>query len=166
LAQSDAFQSDLYPNALSEHCALSSSEWLSGKNAQPILVDMETRQQSTSTVTSTPARSYAPPAVVSTPPTPTATARAPQPQATPVRHEVVTRTPTPPTPAAVVAPTPVAVAAPAPVAASNGAVHDQEIKDLRAENAKLKLEIAERDTLVRELELKLEKVKVSSSASD
>lgn len=124
---------------------------------------METHQQSTSTVTSTPVRSYAPPTVVSTPPTPTASARAPEPQATPVRHEVVSRTPTPPTPAAVVVPAPVAVAAPAPVAATNGAAHDQEIKELRAENAKLKLEVAERDTLVRELELKLEKVKVSLS---
>ncbi|KAI9632154.1 uncharacterized protein MKK02DRAFT_35550 [Dioszegia hungarica] len=46
--KSESFQSDIFPPANSAEAALSSSSWLSGKNAQPKMIDLETQAISSS----------------------------------------------------------------------------------------------------------------------
>lgn len=169
--QSDAFQADLYPPTPSATASLSAEEWLNGKNAEPILINMENQEQSAPVAVA--AKSY-------TPPTPAATS-APAPAPAPVAAPAPLATPTPPrtaSPAPISTPTS-APAASEPVAAtivekstpvsppaSNGSSSNEEVDSLRKENEKLKGEVAERDTIIRELELKLERVRVSKPGSD
>ena len=167
--QSDAFQSDLFPAALSNKAALTADQWVSGKSAQPIVVNLETGAQTTAGPVSTKAYASIPTLSPAPRATPTASAPAPTPApaTTPALAAVVKSVEEPaPTPAPVFTPTPVISRAPSPQtpAASNGASKsDEEVLSLRQENKRLRDELAERDTLVRELELKLEKVKVSLS---
>lgn len=168
--KSDAFQSDLFPPAPSSTPALTAAQWIGGKSAAPILINLETLQQEAATAL--------PPKTTYTPPTPKATptvsAPAPAPVATPTPFKVSTPTSAPaPTPAP--APAPVKIASPAPTpraaspvtpspvaTASNGAgseALEKEVASLKKEVDRLTDEVAERDTLIRELELKLERVK-------
>ncbi|GAA5898134.1 uncharacterized protein JCM6883_000934 [Sporobolomyces salmoneus] len=166
--KSDSFQSDLFPPAPSDQPALSSSEWFGGKTLPPILIDMQTRQTSTShdptyvTYTpsiSTPAPKAATPAREPSPPlprrepSPPPQAPAPARQATPPPPP---REPTPPPPAP----------APVPATTTNGSSsshsdESEKLSALREENADLKSRLAEKDSVIRELELKLEKIKAA-----
>lgn len=163
LTQSDAFQSDIFPPALSAKAALTAEQWLSGQTAQPILVDLDTG--SFSAASPVPAKTYTPspstPARVATPTPPT-----PAPVAAPVTKPVELPTPAPapaPTPAPIVARVstpPPPVTAPVATNGTSSKAADAELAKLREENDKLRDEVAERDTIIRELEVKLERVKV------
>lgn len=127
---------------------------------------MENQQQSAPVAVA--AKSYTPPT------------SAPAPVAASAPAAAATATPTPPrtaSPAAISTPATPAPAEPEPVAAtileksnpaatsaSNGS-SSNEVASLRKENEKLKGEVAERDTIIRELELKLERVRVSGLRS-
>ncbi|SCV71662.1 BQ2448_3250 [Microbotryum intermedium] len=119
-----------------------------------------------------PASAVAPVAAAPTPTPAAAPAQAPEP--------VVERTATPPTPApALAAPAPVFESKPIVETKSNGVSsssssplstsnnnndnnnHDEELQDLKRENARLRDELSERDTFIRELELKLERIKAA-----
>ncbi|TKA57523.1 hypothetical protein B0A53_00755 [Rhodotorula sp. CCFEE 5036] len=196
--KSDAFQADLFPPAPSDQPALSSTEWLNGKTAPPVLIDMETRQISSST------SEQLKPYKASTPaPAPAPAEKAPVEKA-PVEKapEPTTTTTTTPAPAVVeakkaesapapepkkqkeeeeersVSPTPAPAAAAATVSSSsshtNGASapapapvqqpkhdNDEELADLREENEHLRSELAEKDAHIRELELKLERIRTA-----
>lgn len=165
-SQSDAFQADLFPAALSNKASLSADQWISGKTAQPILVNLENGAESAASPVPTKASAPATPApaarVVAPTPTPTVSDPAPTPVAAPVLKPVEAPTPTP-APAPVFTPTPVisrAATPPTPAATNGSSASSDEVLALRKENQRLKDELAERDTLVRELEVKLEKVKV------
>ena len=167
--QSDAFQADLFPAALSDQASLTADSWFSGKNAEPVLIDLETQATTSSGVSSTPARSYAPSAATAAPtPTPTASAPAPEPAAVAVEAPKSVEAPKPvetPPSRAITPPPPAAVVETPRVeaAATNGASsNDKELEALKEENLKLKEAVSERDTLIRVLELRLEKVKVRS----
>ncbi|KAM0754761.1 DUF1900-domain-containing protein [Meredithblackwellia eburnea MCA 4105] len=167
--KSDAFQSDIYPPALSDKAALTAEQWIGGKTAQPILVDLESGSHSASSPVA--AKAYTPatpapapaPAAPSPAPTPVATptVSAPKSEPEPVAPKAVeSPTPTP----APVAEVPIAPSTPTPppgAAAANGNTTklEEEIAALKKENEKLKDDVAERDTLIRELEIRLEKVK-------
>ncbi|GAA5976809.1 hypothetical protein JCM10908_005638 [Rhodotorula pacifica] len=194
--KSDAFQADLFPPAPSDQPALSSSEWLNGKTAPPVLIDMETRQVSSSTseqLKPYKATTTAAPAAAAKAPEPT-----PAPAPAPVEQKKVESSPPPPAPSApepkkeveqkreeqapaaersVPALAPAvgasslsssngasssspAPAAPTPVQQSNGK-HEEELADLREENEQLRSELAEKDAHIRELELKLERIRTA-----
>ena len=55
--QSESFQADLFPPALSNTAALSSTEWFGGKTCQPKLIDLESRQISSAVSKPTPSSS-------------------------------------------------------------------------------------------------------------
>ncbi|GAA5823093.1 hypothetical protein JCM3770_007094 [Rhodotorula araucariae] len=179
--KSESFQADLFPPAPSAQPALSAADWFGGKTAAPNLLDMETRQQTTAS--SAPPKQYKP--VAAPAPTP---APAPAPAPTPV--PAAARTPTPPraaSPAPAPAPAPrEEPAAPAPMSAvpdtaaaslnavgtvasaggaslahANGAGPAQASDELQEENRALKAALAEKDAVIRELELKLERVKAA-----
>lgn len=179
--QSDAFQADLFPPAPSDQPALSSTEWLNGKTASPVLIDMETRKVSSSTSEQLkPYKSSAPAAAPS--PAPVAQA-APTPKAEPAPAKAAEPTPPPAAPVKSVAqetkkaePTPPVEEVKkeeraVPAASTNGsasaslppapAQDSGEIEDLREENEQLRAELAEKDAVIRELELKLERVRTA-----
>lgn len=183
MLQSDAFQGDLFPPALSGTAALSAAEWLSGKNAQPILVNLESRLESSAIAAapkpSVQASAPAPVAATSAPapapaPTPVATAPSPQPQATPVSSRpasvYLANIEKAEAAAAAPAPTPVAAHAPTPSPPVNGNgaasshASDEEVASLKREIKDLKDQVAERDNSIRHLEIRLEKVKSAMSA--
>ncbi|ORY48409.1 hypothetical protein BCR35DRAFT_310850 [Leucosporidium creatinivorum] len=160
--KSDAFQADLYPPAPSATASLSAEEWLSGKTAEPILVNMENQQQSAPVAVA--AKSYTPPTPAPAPvpaPAPAATPTPPR-TASPAPVATPTRAPSEPKPEPKpepVAATIVEKSTPSSTPASNGSSSGEEVASLRKENEKLKGEVAERDTIIRELELKLERVR-------
>lgn len=191
--KSDAFQADLFPPAPSDQPALSSTEWLNGKSAPPVLIDMETRQISSSTSeqlkpykASTPAPAPAPAPVEKAPvektPEPTTTTppvpavvetkkaeSAPEPEPKKQKEEEEERsvpTPAPATAAAAVSSSSshtngASAAAPAPVQQQPKHDNDEEVADLREENEHLRSELAEKDAHIRELELKLERIRTA-----
>ncbi|GAA5923519.1 hypothetical protein JCM1841_002971 [Sporobolomyces salmonicolor] len=173
--KSDAFQADLFPPAPSDQPALSAADWFGGKTASPILVDMETRQTSASAA---PAKPYAPsaPAPAPTPapvPAPAPAAAAPSPVSAPAPAPIAEpRAPSPiPAPAPVPAPEPVEAAmrdlpppttATTPVATNGSSpASSDEADSLRKEVAELRAVLADKDAHIRELELKLERVKAA-----
>ncbi|GAA5998293.1 uncharacterized protein JCM10292_001103 [Rhodotorula paludigena] len=161
--KSESFQADLFPPAPAPQPALQAREWFSGKDAPPILLDMETRQQTAAT--SAPPKQYTPaptpapaPAPVKAPepekaltpppPAPAARAASPPPPAPPAKED----SPAPAVPAA--------AAAAAVNGSSNGGGADaEEVDALRDENKALRDALAEKDAVIRELELKLERVR-------
>lgn len=168
--KSDAFQADLFPPALSGTAALSAEQWLSGQSAQPKLIDLESRQESSSPVktflSSTPAPAVATPVRSSTAPTPTSTA--PSSQSAGATPRVFDRSPAATRPVSVVTSSLPPLASPSPstpavINGSSSRSSDEEISRLRSENEELRLELAKRDNLLRSLELKLEKVRAAMS---
>ena len=134
------------------------------------MINMETQQNSAPV--SVAAKSYAASSPAPSPAAPTS-APAPAPAA------AVARAPSPPrtrTPSSTPAPDSVQrepspplseKAAPSTSTVANGSspsASTEELASLRKQNEKLQAELAERDTLIRELELKLERVKVRSPA--
>ncbi|KWU43538.1 DUF1900-domain-containing protein [Rhodotorula sp. JG-1b] len=188
--KSDAFQADLFPPAPSDQPALSSTEWFNGKTASPVLIDMETRQISTSTSEQLKPYKASTPAPA---PTPAPAEKAPEPTPAKAPESTTTTTPAPalveakkaesaPAPEPKkqeeeersVSPTPTPAAAAAAMIASshsNGASaapapvqqhdNDEELADLREENEHLRSELAEKDAHIRELELKLERIRTA-----
>ncbi|KAK4692143.1 hypothetical protein P7C70_g9193, partial [Phenoliferia sp. Uapishka_3] len=79
--KSDAFQSDLYPPTLSSKAALTAEQWIGGKAAQPILVNLENGNESAASPV--PAKAFTPstptpaPARAASTPTPTVSTPAP-----------------------------------------------------------------------------------------
>ncbi|GAA5973156.1 hypothetical protein JCM8115_000222 [Rhodotorula mucilaginosa] len=192
--KSDAFQADLFPPAPSDQPALSSTEWLNGKTAPPVLIDMETRQISSSTSeqlkpykASTPAPAPAPaekapvekapvekapePTTTTTTPAPAVVeakkveAPAPEPKKQEEEERSVSPTPAPAVAAVSSSPshTNGASSAPAPVQQKQQPKddNDEELADLREENEHLRSELAEKDAHIRELELKLERIRTA-----
>ncbi|GAA5891381.1 hypothetical protein JCM6882_004677 [Rhodosporidiobolus microsporus] len=166
--KSDSFQADLFPPVPSDEPALSAADWFGGKSSAPILVNQETRQHTAGSGVST----YKPSPPAATP------APAPAAAPTPAPEPVKAPTPTPPaaaTPAREPSPPPAPKAAPEPVstpapAAATAAVNggssssgssesSAEAAALKDEVAQLKAVLAEKDAHIRELELKLERVK-------
>ncbi|KAH8917594.1 DUF1900-domain-containing protein [Atractiella rhizophila] len=158
--KSETFQSDIFPPAPSAKPALTSSEFFAGKTSAPIMLDLETQQASSAPAVQQHKQQSIPA------PTPTQTAPAPAPAAAPA-------------PVAAPAPTPVREQTiPAPVKKESTfveerreepmkmeGVRDEEttrkIMVLEDENARLKEELAERDHLIRNLELQLEQMKTN-----
>lgn len=169
LIQSDAFQSDLFPPAPSDQPALSGSDWFGGKTAPPILIDMQTRQTATS---SDPTYKTYTPSTSKPAPTPTPAKSTPPPVAAEPKSEPTPpRQPSPP-PRQMTPPPPPVAATPAPEptrAATNGnsssstPPNNEELDSLRQENSELKSALSEKDSIIRELELKLEKIKAAFS---
>lgn len=192
--QSDAFQADLFPPAPSDQPALSSTEWLNGKTAPPILIDMETRQISTSTseqfkpykaaTTAAPAPAQKAPERKEPSPTPAAapseTKKVESPSSAlppPVEREQKQKEEKEEArsvPTSEAAAPPPAVSAPSPPPtngasstaqrqqdAAAGGYDEGELNDLREENEHLRSELAEKDAHIRELELKLERVRTA-----
>ncbi|GAA6007162.1 hypothetical protein JCM11491_003027 [Sporobolomyces phaffii] len=169
--KSDSFQSDLFPPAPSDQPALSADEWFGGKTLPPVLIDMQTRQTA---VSHDPTyKTYSPPTSKPAParsePTPAAAPAAEPESVTPPPREPSPpprREPTPSPPAPVVA---AAEPTPAPPATANGTNQTpsdrdaEEVAALREENAELRARLADKDQLIRELELKLEKIKAAFS---
>ncbi|BGP30631.1 Coronin-like protein crn1 [Rhodotorula toruloides] len=163
--KSEAFQADLFPPAPSDQPALSAADWFGGKSSNPIMVDMETRTTSSSSEPVKPYKPTAAPAAApaSTPAPAPVEKSAPAPTAaTPQRAA----SPPPPAPAPVAAapraatPPPAAPATNGASAISNGGSKDDgEVAALREENEQLRADLAEKDAVIRELELKLERVK-------
>ncbi|TNY18903.1 hypothetical protein DMC30DRAFT_409418, partial [Rhodotorula diobovata] len=181
---SESFQADLFPPAPSAEPALSASDWLSGKTAPPNLLDMETRQHAAQTAP--PPRQYTPapaPAPAAQPkqaaaatPTPTpprAASPAPAPAPAPAAAA-----PTPPRAASPPAPAPVDPARAADALNSVGTVSNANAggattnggspesagageDELRGEVRALRAALADKDAVIRELELKLERVKAA-----
>ena len=171
--KSDAFQADLFPPVASATAPLSAAEWLGGKTATPILVSLEDGHQQAAPAPKT----YTPPAAALAPAPAPAPAPTPTPVPAPAPAAAREPSPTPapaPTPAPVAAPvqqastpnaSPPASGASTPAVASNGSSNgalEGEVKDLKAANAALKADVASRDGRIRELEAKLEKIKVSA----
>ncbi|GAA5839059.1 hypothetical protein JCM5353_008719 [Sporobolomyces roseus] len=167
--KSDAFQSDLFPPAPSDQPALSGSDWFGGKTAPPILIDMQTRQTATS---SDPTYKTYTPSTSKPAPTPTPAKSTPPPAAAEPKSEPTPpRQPSPP-PRQMTPPPPPVAATPAPEptrAATNGnsssstPPNNEELDSLRQENSELKSALSEKDSIIRELELKLEKIKAAFS---
>ncbi|GAA5855951.1 hypothetical protein JCM8547_000427 [Rhodosporidiobolus lusitaniae] len=169
--KSESFQADLYPPVPSDQPALSAADWFGGKSASPILVNLESGEKTTS---ATPVKAYKP----SPPPAATpAPAAAAAPSPAPIPAPELTKAPSPPaasTPAREPSPPPAPKAA-APVSApepalapasfshgtsANGSSDNEgEVKGLKEEVKSLKAELSEKDAHIRELELKLERVK-------
>ncbi|GAA6059325.1 hypothetical protein JCM10212_005905 [Sporobolomyces blumeae] len=166
--KSEAFQSDLFPPAPSDQPALSADEWFSGKTAPPILLDMQTRQTAKSHdpvyKTYTPPTSKPAPARQPSPP-PAAdkvedkAASPPKREMTPPPPPVAASTPPPAAPAR--EPTPPVAIHSAPVSNGQNGSSDAELEDLRRENAELRDALKDKDSVIRELELKLEKIKAA-----
>ncbi|GAA5996308.1 hypothetical protein JCM5350_006508 [Sporobolomyces pararoseus] len=165
--KSDSFQSDLFPPAPSDQPALSASEWFGGKTLPPILIDMQTRQTAVShdptyktytPSTSTPAPKRETPPREPSPPPPPAAAKEVKREATPPPPPAAAtpRQATPPPPS-----TPAAPVSNGNSNNSNSSHSEEELSSLRQENSDLKARLAEKDSVIRELELKLEKIKAA-----
>ncbi|GAA6000216.1 hypothetical protein JCM10207_007910 [Rhodosporidiobolus poonsookiae] len=161
--KSESFQADLFPPVPSSEPALSAADWFSGKSSGPILVNQETRQTTGAAPAS--AKAYKPSAPAAAPAAPTP---APEPvkAATPPAAPTPAREPSPPptpAPEPVAAPIPAAASAaassPAPVSANGSSSDSGEAAALRDEVKGLRAELAEKDAHIRELELKLERVR-------
>lgn len=170
-SQSESFQADLYPPTASSTASLTPEAWLSGSNASPILINLE--NGTPAPASSTPYKK--PTYTSSTPATPVATPSKP----TPVQAAAVVAPSPVPTPKVeevrpVEAPKPVYVAPPVlstPTnnnnsisngSSSNGAETEAlkaQVEGLKKENERVKLDLAEKETVIRELELQLEKVR-------
>jgi coronin-1B/1C/6 len=162
--QSDSFQADIYPPALSGKPALSSSDFFAGKTAEPILVSLDNLAETaappikSSLYASTPAvpgsGAVSPALPPSEPSAPRSLSRAPSP--VPTKHEplpssspAVEQPPVShqPLPSSTV--TPSVDAHPEQRSSSSSADVDHLIK----ENQELKDELAEKDCVIRNLEL-------------
>ncbi|GAA5821405.1 hypothetical protein JCM11251_004607 [Rhodosporidiobolus azoricus] len=160
--KSDSFQADLFPPVPSSEPALSASDWFGGKSSAPILVNQETKQHTASS-SAAPASSYrsSPPAAT---PAPAPAAPEPVKAATPPAATTPAREPSPP-PAPKAAPEPVSAPAasiPTPAPAVNGSSSSDDgeaMAALKEEVKELKAKLSEKDAHIRELELKLERVK-------
>ncbi|SCZ92845.1 BZ3501_MvSof-1269-A2-R1_Chr1-1g00479 [Microbotryum saponariae] len=164
--KSDAFQSDLYPPARSNQAALSAQEWLGGQTSKPNLVDLqngkaqkggvgEKKVYAATSSSATPVKQAESVKVTPVATPVTAPVAAPTPAKAPER--VVERAVSPPAPAP-------AAPAPAPAPVESKAIDEtktNELQELKVENARLRDELSERDTMIRELELKLERIKAA-----
>ncbi|BGP38477.1 Coronin-like protein crn1 [Rhodotorula kratochvilovae] len=182
--KSESFQADLFPPAPSAQPALSAADWFGGKTAAPNLLDMETRQQTAAA--SAPPKQYKPVATPASTPAPApAPAAAPAPTPPRAASPPPARAPSPKT-AEPAAPAPAASAVPdtsasslngvgtvanaggATLARANGVEPESHgagtgaaNEELQEENRALKAALAEKDAVIRELELKLERVKAA-----
>ncbi|BGP14434.1 hypothetical protein JCM10213_004557 [Rhodosporidiobolus nylandii] len=167
--KSESFQADLFPPVPSDEPALSAADWFGGKTAAPILVNMETRQHTTSSAptkasykasppASTAARAAAAPAPAPEP----AKAATPSPAATPARQPSPPPAPKAAEPVSSLAPA-IPAASSAPAVSTNGKAKedDGELQAYKDEVKQLKAVLSEKDAHIRELELKLERVKAA-----
>ncbi|GAA6028103.1 hypothetical protein JCM8097_001872 [Rhodosporidiobolus ruineniae] len=158
--KSESFQADLFPPVPSAEPALSAADWFGGKSSGPVLQNMETGQATGAT----PAAQAFKPSAPAPTPAPAAPTSAPAPAPEPVKAATSpaaatpAREPSPPPPAPPAKSEPIAPAIPTPT--SNGGGHDDgEAVALRDEVKELKAILAEKDAHIRELELKLERVR-------
>ncbi|GAA5974189.1 hypothetical protein JCM11641_003315 [Rhodosporidiobolus odoratus] len=160
--KSESFQSDLFPPVPSDEPALSAANWFSGKTSAPILLNLETRQH---TASAAPIKAFKPsatpvpaaePAKIATPPAATTPARQPTPPPAPKAAPEPVSTPLPTVPVSTPSP-------PATAVNGNGASKqdDGEAQALKEQVKHLQAELSEKDAVIRELELKLERVKVA-----
>jgi hypothetical protein len=190
LFQSDAYQADLYPPAPASHAALSADEYFNGKTSNPITVNLENQAENAAAPTSSTVSLAPVAAAAATPPssttTPTSTAapvssaiaesaapaKQPEPEPEPIAATAKSSAPPPSrqpsTPVDAPSSTPVAAtpaAAPSPSSHANGTgeLNAAKLESLDRENANLRKQVAERDTLIRKLELQVEQVRFSSS---
>ncbi|POV95096.1 hypothetical protein PSTT_16466, partial [Puccinia striiformis] len=173
--KSDSFQADIYPPALSGKPAMSSSDFFAGKMADPILVSLDNLCETaappikSTLYASTPGGStsaaVSPALPTSDPPVPRSSSRAPSPVSTrndplppsssPAVEPPTFHQPTPPS-SSNISPT-VETSLPEQRSANHSADFDQLVK----ENQELKDELAEKDCVIRNLELQLEKFKTN-----
>jgi len=162
--KSDSFQANIYPPALSGKPALSSSEFFAGKTAEPILVSLDNLSETAappikqSLYASTPAASASaavPPSLpASDPPAPRSFSRAPSPVST--RHE-----PLPSSTPAVQPPVSRQPSLSSAITPSGDPHNSGDVDQLSKENQELREELAEKDCIIRNLELQLEKFKTN-----
>ncbi|KAJ2778683.1 Coronin-like protein crn1 [Coemansia interrupta] len=161
--KSEAFQADIYPPAPAGMPAMNAQEFFAGKQAEPLLVDMEKLFRDGPLIVGAAAGGQPVPvisapsaaaALPAAPAAPVAKAPSPAPAAKPPSPAPVARSasPSPPTPPPASPPAPAAAAA-APAPASSPAqaaappVSSAELDALRAENKRLQTELTQATSL-------------------
>lgn len=150
-SQSDSFQADIYPPALSAHPAMSAVEFFSGKTAEPILVSLENQAETAAPPLKSSAYANAAPSSAA-PPTSSdrPRSRSPSPAPPPKRKESV------PSMEVDVAPVPPSQVESSPSTQTRGlpaSVEKDQVEKLQRENESLREELQEKDYVIRNLEL-------------